>query len=103
MSSAALVQFLVFLGLNLLIAFITWRHCRKAVRATDDTKEYFLANSGLTWVFIAGSITLTNLNTDTLVGMNGGQMLLLTLWELSAVVGLILLARTFVPIYYKYQ
>ncbi len=98
-----MIQLSVFLGLNLLIAFITWRHCRKAVRSTDDTKEYFLANSGLTWVFIAGSITLTNLNTDTLVGMNGGQMLLLVLWELSAVVGLILLARVFVPIYYKYN
>ena len=98
-----MIQLSVFLGLNLLIAFITWRHCRKAVRSTDDTKEYFLANSGLTWVFIAGSITLTNLNTDTLVGMNGGQMLLLVLWELSAVVGLILLAKIFVPIYYKYK
>ena len=103
MSNAAIVQLAVFLSLNLLIAFITWRHCRKAVRSTDDTKEYFLANSGLTWVFIAGSITLTNLNTDTLVGMNGGQMLLLVLWELSAVIGLILLAKIFVPIYYKYK
>ena len=103
MSTATAIQLAVFLGLNLLIAFITWRHCRKATRATDDTKEYFLANSGLSWVFIAGSITLTNLNTDTLVGMNGGQSLLLVLWELSAVVGLILLAKIFVPIYYKYK
>lgn len=103
MSTASLIQLGVFLTLNLVVAFITWRHCRKAVRSTDDTKEYFLANSGLTWVFIAGSITLTNLNTDTLVGMNGGQMLLLALWELSAVVGLILLAKIFVPIYYKYK
>ena len=103
MSHATLIQLCVFLGLNLVVAVITWRHCRKAIRSTDDTKEYFLANSGLTWVFIAGSITLTNLNTDTLVGMNGGQMLLLALWELSAVVGLILLAKIFVPIYYKYK
>ncbi len=98
-----MIQLCVFLGLNMLVGIITWRHCRRAVRSTDDTKEYFLANSGLTWVFIAGSITLTNLNTDTLVGMNGGQMLLLVLWELSAVVGLILLAKIFVPIYYRYK
>lgn len=103
MTSAALPQLGVFLFLNALVAFITWRHCRRAVRSTDDTKEYFLANSGLSWAFIAGSITLTNLNTDTLVGMNGGQMLLLALWELSAVVGLLLLAKIFVPIYYKYR
>ncbi|MEO6003800.1 MAG: SLC5 family protein [Opitutus sp.] len=103
MTSATLIQLAVFFGLNGLVAFITWRHCRKAVRSTDDTKEYFLANSGLTWVFIAGSITLTNLNTDTLVGMNGGQMLLMALWELSAVVGLLLLAKVFVPVYYRYK
>ncbi len=103
MSNATLIQLLVFLGLNALIALVTWLHCRKATRATDDTKEYFLANSGLNWAFIAGSITLTNLNTDTLVGMNGGQMLLISLWELSAVVGLFLLARIFVPLYYKYN
>jgi len=103
MNSTTTIQLAVFLGLNALVALITWLHCRKATRATDDTKEYFLANSGLSWVFIAGSITLTNINTDTLVGMNGGQMLLMSLWELSAVVGLLLLAKIFVPIYYKYN
>lgn len=103
MSSATLIQLGVFLGLNALVAIITWLHCRKKSRATDDTREYFLASSGLNWVFIAGSITLTNINTDTLVGMNGGQMLLIALWELSGVVGLLLLAKIFVPLYYKYN
>ena len=103
MSTSSLIQFSVFLGLNALVALITWLHCRKATRATEDTKEYFLANSGLSWVFIAGSITLTNINTDTLVGMNGSQMLLISLWELSAVAGLVMLAKIFVPIYYKYN
>src|SRR4051812_41471373 len=103
MTSAATIQLAVFFALNALVAIITWRHCRKATRSSDSIKEYFLANSGLTWVFIAGSITLTNLNTDTLVGMNGGQMLLMSLWELSAVVGLLLLAKIFVPIYYRYK
>ena len=35
--------------------------------------------------------------------MNGNQMILLAWWELAAVVGLIILAKVFVPIYYKYQ
>jgi SSS family solute:Na+ symporter len=103
MTPANAIQFCVFLGLNALVALVTWLHCRRAERSTDDAREYFLANGGLTWVFIAGSITLTNINTDTLVGMNGGQMLLMSLWELSAVVGLFLLAKIFVPIYYKYN
>ena len=98
-----IVQLSVFLGLTALVGLITWLHCRKAARSTDTTREYFLANSGLNWMFIAGSITLTNINTDTLVGWNGNQMLLITWWELSAVVGLILLAKVFVPIYYRYN
>ena len=42
---------------------------------------------------VAGSITLTNLSTDQLVGMNGNQMALLAWWELAAVVGLIILRK----------
>jgi SSS family solute:Na+ symporter len=103
MKQVPLTQLGVFLALNALVAVLTWLHCRKSTRSTDDTREYFLANSGLGWVFIAGSITLTNINTDTLVGMNGPQTLLMALWELSAVVGLLLLAKIFVPVYYRYR
>ncbi len=103
MPTPAFVQILVFFGLTGLVAFLTWRHCRHATRAGSETKEYFLASSSLNWVLIAGSITLTNINTDTMVGWNGNQMLLITWWELSAVIGLLLLAKIFVPIYYKYK
>lgn len=103
MKQVPVIQLCVFLALNLVVALLTWLHCRKSTRSTDDTREYFLANSGLGWVFIAGSITLTNINTDTLVGMNGPQTLLMALWELSAVVGLLLLAKIFVPLYYRYR
>ena len=98
-----LFQVFVAVGLTACVAILTWRHCRKAERSSSDTKEYFLANSGLNWMLIAGSITLTNINTDTMVGWNGNQMLLITWWEFSAVVGLVLLAKIFVPIYYKYK
>jgi solute:Na+ symporter, SSS family len=62
-----------------------------------------LAGGGLSWIFVAGSITLTNLSTDQLVGMNGNQMMLLVWWELAAVIGLIILAKVFLPVYYRYQ
>ena len=103
MSTSSLIQLCVFLGINALIGLITWLHCRKANRSTDDAREYFLASGTLTWTFIAGSITLTNINTDTLIGMNGAQMLLIALWEISGFVGLLLLAKVFVPLYYKYN
>ncbi|MTI13829.1 SLC5 family protein [Sansalvadorimonas verongulae] len=98
-----IIQFGVFLFLTLLVAFLTWRKCAQSPSRGESSKDYFLANGGLSWVFIAGSITLTNLSTDQLVGMNGNQMALLALWELSAVVGLFILAKVFVPIYYKYK
>lgn len=103
MSNSSSIQFVVFLALNVAIAIVTWLHCRRAPRSSNDTKEYFLASGGLNWVFIAGSITLTNINTDTLVGMNGAQMFNIAMWELSGVVGLVLLAKIFVPLYYKYN
>ena len=99
----SMIQIGVFLFLTLLVAFLTWRKCAQAPSRGETSRDYFLANGGLSWVFIAGSITLTNLSTDQLVGMNGNQMALLALWELAAVVGLIILAKVFVPIYYKYN
>ncbi|WP_395339132.1 SLC5 family protein [Ningiella sp. W23] len=98
------LQISVFVGVSLAIALVTYLHCRgKGHRAANQTKEYFLAGGGLAWYFVAGSITLTNLSTDQLVGMNGNQMALLALWEFSAVVGLIILAKVFLPVYYKYK
>ena len=70
-------------------------------RSSDSNREYFLAGGSLTWPFIAGSITLTNLSTDQLVGMNGNQMLLLSWWELSAIAGLSMLVLVFLPINYR--
>ncbi|WP_371194833.1 SLC5 family protein [Glaciecola sp. SC05] len=99
-----LIQIMVFLGVTIAIAFATYMHCKgKGHRETSQNKEYFLAGGGLAWYFVAGSITLTNLSTDQLVGMNGNQMALLALWEFSAVVGLIILAKVFLPVYYKYN
>lgn len=96
------IQAGVFIFITALIGFATYLHCRRAtVGDKSSGHDYFLANGGLSWYFIAGSITLTNLSTDQLVGMNGGQMLLLALWELSAVIGLFILAFIFIPIYYR--
>ncbi|MEO0576962.1 MAG: SLC5 family protein [Pseudomonadota bacterium] len=102
------VQLFVFILLTAFIAFMTFLHCRAAARkrppgAVDGNKEVFLAGGGLSWIFVAGSITLTNLSTDQLVGMNGNQMALLAWWEFAAVAGLIVLAKVFLPIYYKHQ
>ncbi len=97
-------QLLVFGAIILTIGLLTlWRTRAPHRHSSKDSREYFLAGGSLTWVYVAGSITITNLGTEQLVGMNGNQMLLLSLWELSAVVGLLILAFVFVPIYYRHN
>ncbi|MEL7448517.1 MAG: SLC5 family protein [Pseudomonadota bacterium] len=102
------IQNAIFVGITALIALLTYLKCRAAPKQSTATteganKEVFLAGGGLSWFFVAGSITLTNLSTDQLVGMNGNQMALLAWWELAAVVGLVILAKVFLPVYYKYN
>lgn len=97
-------QTAIFVGVTAAIGFFTWLKCRTPRTHTGDgNRDYFLAGGSLTWPYIAGSITLTNLSTDQLVGMNGNQMLLIAWWELAAVAGLVILAYVFLPLYYKHQ
>ncbi len=93
-------QIAVCLGLTLAIALATWLTLRRASH-DGSKKDVYLAGGKLSWLFVAGAITLTNLSTDQLVGMNGNQMLLLAWWEISGFVGLLILAFVFVPIYYR--
>lgn len=106
--SSTTLQVGIFIGITALIAILTFIKCRAAIRSQDhsvhgENKEVFLAGGSLSWIFVAGSITLTNLSTDQLVGMNGNQMLLVAWWEFAAVIGLIVLAKVFLPVYYKYE
>ena len=64
------LQLAVFFGLTMLIGLATWWKCRHSGdRSTDSNKEYFLASGGLSWFFVAGSITLTNLSPDEVSGV----------------------------------
>ncbi|AZG71457.1 SLC5 family protein [Shewanella livingstonensis] len=102
--SENIIQISVFALVTAMIGLLTYMKCRGANRhQSTQNKEYFLAGGGLSWIFVAGSITLTNLSTDQLVGMNGNQMALLAWWEFSAFIGLIILAKLFLPVYYKYN
>jgi SSS family solute:Na+ symporter len=99
-TGGSLMQIVVALGLTLAIALATWATLRRAGH-DGSKKDVYLAGGKLNWLFVAGAITLTNLSTDQLVGMNGNQMLLLAWWEISGFVGLLILAFVFVPIYYR--
>ncbi|MFC4292474.1 SLC5 family protein [Sphingorhabdus arenilitoris] len=104
-NSVSGVQVTVFFAIMVAVALLVgWKVRQDRLRAGQGSgteKEIFLAGGGLTWFFVAGAITLTNLSTDQLVGMNGAQMLLVAWWEIAGFIGLLMLAYIFVPIYYR--
>ena len=72
-------------------------------RGEIDSKDgYFLAGRGLTGTFIAGSLLLTNLSAEQLIGLNGsafGFNMTSMAWEVTAGVAIIVMALYFLPKY----
>ncbi len=69
-------------------------------RETTSREGYFLAGRALTFPFIAGSLLLTNLSTEQLVGLNGSAFsegFAVMAWEVLAVVALVAMAWFFLP------
>ncbi|MEL7481071.1 MAG: solute:sodium symporter family transporter [Pseudomonadota bacterium] len=82
-----------------LVALISWRQTRGE---TASAEGYFLAGRGLSGVFIAGSLLLTNLSAEQLIGLNGsayGANLSSMAWEVTAAVATIAMALIFLPRY----
>jgi SSS family solute:Na+ symporter len=93
------VTFLFFTGL---VAVLTWMVVRGASLKTDT--DYFLAGRSLTAGYIAGSLLLTNLSTEQLIGLNAGAFkegLSVMAWEVVAGCSLVVLALIFLPRYLK--
>jgi solute:Na+ symporter, SSS family len=94
-----IVTFLLFTGL---VGFVTWRMTRKDDHGTST--GYFLAGRTLTGGFIAGSLLLTNLSTEQLVGLNGLAFtdgIAVMAWEVIAGASLVLMALYFLPKYLR--
>ena len=93
---------LTFIAFTGLVALISWY---KTKEENLSTKEgYFLAGRGLTGLVIAGSLEMTNLSTEQLVGQAGqsystnmGAMS----WSVNASIALLALALIFLPKYLK--
>ncbi len=87
---------LLFMGL---VAWISYLKTRGEVSTRDG---YFLAGRGLTGTFIAGSLLLTNLSAEQLIGLNGsayGFNMTAMAWEVTAGVAIIVMALVFLPRY----
>jgi solute:Na+ symporter, SSS family len=82
-----------------LVAYISYRKTRGEVSTQDG---YFLAGRGLSAVFIAGSLLLTNLSAEQLIGLNGsayGFNLSSMAWEVTAAIATVAMAFIFLPRY----
>ena len=87
-----------FAGFTALVAIITWLLVRNKNNST--LSGFFLAGRSLTFPVIAGSLLLTNLSTEQLVGLNGSAFsegFAVMAWEVEAVLALAAMALLFLP------
>lgn len=96
------MQFLTFIGFTSIVALISYFVTRKTNESSSD--GYFLGGRSLTAGVIAGSLLLTNLSTEQIVGLNGSAYqsgLSVMVWETLAAVAMIATALFLLPKYLK--
>lgn len=84
------------------MAVVAWISYQKTKGEVNTKDGYFLAGRGLTGVFIAGSMLLTNLSAEQLIGLNGsayGYNMSSMAWEVTAGFSTICMALIFLPRY----
>ena len=94
--------FLTFVAYTLFVAGYSWYKLKKEKLTSKE--GYFLGGRSLTGVVIAGSMLLTNISTEHLIGMNGSSYkngFIIIAWEVTSALALILTAVYFVPKYLK--
>lgn len=96
------ITVITFLLYTCFIAWYSW-HKTKAVDL-NSSDGYFLGGRSLTGIVIAGSLLLTNLSTEQMVGLNGqsyGSSMVVMAWEVTSPIALIFMAFVFLPRYLK--
>ncbi len=97
-----MIGVLSFVGFTLLVAVISYFATRSTNETTSD--GYFLGGRSLTAGVIAGSLLLTNLSTEQIVGLNGSAYLdglSVMAWETLAAMAMVVTAVFLLPRYLK--
>jgi len=97
-----LTAILSFFAFTATVAGISWWLTRND--RMDSSDSYFLAGRSLTGWVIAGSLMLTNLSTEHLIGLNGdafNHTIAVMAWETTAALAMVLAALYFVPKYLR--
>ncbi|WP_223552107.1 solute:sodium symporter family transporter [Aestuariivivens sp. NBU2969] len=93
---------LTFIGFIAFVAIYSWYKLKN--EKLDSQDGYFLGGRSLTGVVIAGSMLLTNISTEHLIGMNGSSYkngFIIIAWEVTSALALVAAAIYFVPKYLK--
>ncbi|EPR66248.1 solute:sodium symporter family transporter [Cyclobacterium qasimii] len=93
---------ITFVGFTLFVAIFSWYKLRKDDISSRD--GYFLGGRSLTGGVIAGSMILTNISTEHLIGLNGSAYkngMIIIAWEVTSAIALVIAALYFLPIYLK--
>jgi len=97
-----MLNIISFIGFTLLVAIISYLATRKTKKISSD--NYFLGGRSLTAGVIAGSLLLTNLSTEQIVGLNGSAYangLSVMAWESLAAIAMVVTAIFLLPRYLK--
>ena len=93
---------ITFIAFTSFVAFYSFLKLRK--EKLDSQDGYFLGGRSLTGVVIAGSMLLTNISTEHLIGMNGSSYkngFIIIAWEVTSALALVAAAIYFVPKYLR--
>lgn len=91
-----------FIGFTLFVAVIAWLATRNTNEKTAD--GYYLGGRSLGAITIAGSLLLTNLSAEQIVGLNGQAFtegVLVMAWETLAAIAMLFAALFLLPKYMK--
>jgi len=97
-----MISIVSFIGFTLLVAVVAWYATRKTDEKSAD--GYFLAGRSLGAITIAGSLLLTNLSAEQIVGLNGQAFtegILVMAWETLAAIAMIITAVFLLPRYMR--
>lgn len=97
-----MLTLVTFIGFTAFVAVYVWFRLRK--ESMDSSDGYFLGGRSLTGVVIAGSMLLTNISTEHLIGMNGSSYkngFIIIGWEVTSALALVVAAVYFVPKYLR--
>src|SRR5690606_16025326 len=97
-----MMTLVTFLGFTFTVAFLSWYRLRNEPLTSRD--GFFLGGRSLTGMVIAGSMIMTNISTEHLIGMNGSAYkngMIIIAWEVTSAIALVFAALYFLPTYLK--